>query len=149
MDALVAMVAPGFVHSRWCDQEIGIAIGRGKLVVPLRLEADPHGFMGKYQALQVQGLDAVAVAERIVDILMQHALSAERMAEALVDRMVHSPSWDSSKRMMTLLEKAPQLNSSQIARLVRAIDENVDVGEAWGVPQRIRSLVERIGEQQV
>jgi hypothetical protein len=149
MDALVAMVAPGFVDSRWCDQEIGMAIGRGKLVVPLRLGADPHGFMGKYQALQVQGLDAAAVAERIVDVLVQHTLSAERMADALIDRFARSSSWDLSKRLMTLLENVPALNASQVAKLVRSIDENVDVGDAWGVPQRIRTLVERVGEKSV
>src|SRR5208283_2782050 len=36
MDALTAIITPDFISSRWCDQEVGIAIGRGKLVVPLR-----------------------------------------------------------------------------------------------------------------
>jgi TIR domain len=149
MDALVAMIAPGFLESRWCDQEVGIAIGRGKLILPLKIGADPHGFMGKYQALQVVGLDAPALAEKIVEVLSQNSLSAERMSESLVDRLANSVSWDSSKRTMSLLERSPRLNASQVARLIRAIDENVDVGQAWGVPERIRALVERIGERTV
>jgi len=147
MDALVALIAPGFLESRWCDQEVGIAIGRGKLVLPLKVGADPHGFMGKYQALQVVGLDAPALAEKIVEVLSQNSLSAERMSESLVDRLANSTSWDSSKRTMSLLERASRLNASQVARLIRAIDENVDVGQAWGVPERIRALVERTGKE--
>ena len=58
--------------------------------------------MGKYQGLQIEGLDATAIAERIVEILTQNSLSADRMAEALVDRLVTSTSWGSSKRTMYL-----------------------------------------------
>ena len=147
MDALVAIVAPGFRESRWCDQEVGFAVGRGKLVLPLRAGADPHGFLAKYQALLVQGMDAPMLAERIVEVFLQHSLSSSRMSEALVDSIVSSTSWESSKRMIAILEKAPHLNASQVARLIAAIDANVDIREAWGVPERIRALVSRVGER--
>ena len=32
MDALVAIITPGFLDSKWCDQEVGTAIGRGKVI---------------------------------------------------------------------------------------------------------------------
>ena len=35
MDALVAVVTPGFVESKWADQEIGVAIGGSLLVIPV------------------------------------------------------------------------------------------------------------------
>ncbi len=147
MDALVAIVAPGFRESSWCDQEVGFALGRGKLVLPLRAGADPHGFIGKHQAVLVQGMDAPLLAERIVEVLLQHSLSSDRMAEALVDRLAGSTSWDSSKRTIAMLEKVSRLNASQVARLVAAIDANVDVREAWGVSERIKALVTRVGER--
>jgi len=149
MDALVAILSPGFIQSKWCDQEVGIAIGRGKLVPPLRAGADPHGFMGKTQALQVGASDVSTLAPKLVDILIQHSLSSDRMTEALVDRLVGSSSFESSKRTMSLLEKASRLNSAQVARLVRSTDENVDVREAWGVPQRIKDLVSKLGDSAV
>jgi len=145
MDALVAILSPRFIESRWCDQEIGIAIGRGKLVLPVRAGADPHGFMAKTQALSFVDADAAALASRIADVLLQHSLSTDRMTEALVDRLSESTSFDASRRTMVLLEKASRLNSAQVARLVMAAEENIDVREAWGVPQRIRALVARLG----
>jgi len=149
MDALAAIISPDFLSSRWCDQEVGIAIGRGKLVIPLRLGADPHGFMGKFQGMQVDGVDVPAVAVRLAEILTQNPLSASRMAEALVDRLVSSRSWEASKRTMSLLEMVPRLNASQVTRLVRAVEENSQVHFAFGVPVRIQSLVARIGESTV
>ena len=51
MDALVALMTEGFFVSFWVNQEIGVAIGRSVPVIPIRLEADPLGFIGKYQAI--------------------------------------------------------------------------------------------------
>lgn len=65
-DAMTAIVTPDFIQSKWCDQEVGIAFGRGKLVIPLRKGADPHGFLGKYQGLQTTGLDAPGVGEELI-----------------------------------------------------------------------------------
>ena len=92
-------------------------------------------------------MDAPLLAERIVEVLLQHSLSSDRMAEALVDRLAGSTSWDSSKRTIAMLEKVSRLNASQVARLVAAIDANVDVREAWGVSERIKALVTRVGER--
>jgi hypothetical protein len=144
MDALAAVITPDFLSSRWCDQEVGFAIGRGKLVIPLRAGADPHGFLGKYQGLQIAGIAPSAVAEKVVEILIYNALSSVRMTEALVDRLTSSSTWAGSKHAMTLLERVPRLNSAQVARLVRAIDDNDQVGEAYGVPERIRKSVSQV-----
>jgi len=146
MDAMSAIITQDFFQSRWCDQEVGFAIGRGKLVVPLCKDAIPHGFLGKYQGFQTKGLIPSAVAEQLVEILIAHPLSAERMADALVERMATSKSFDTSKRTMTLFEKLPRLNSSQVVRLVQSIDANTQVGDAIGVPDSIRTLVSRIGK---
>ncbi len=146
MDAMSAIITPDFPESRWCDQEVGFAIGRGKLVVPLCKDALPHGFLGKYQGFKTKGLVPPEVAEQLVDILIGHPQSAERMADALVERMATSKNWDTSKRTMTLLEKATRLSNSQVARLVQSIDANSQVSGAISVPDRIRKLVSRIGK---
>ena len=52
MDGLIALLAPGFKESNWCDQEVGVAIGRQLPIIAVRLGLDPYGFIGKYQALQ-------------------------------------------------------------------------------------------------
>ena len=145
MDALIAMITPGFLESKWCDQEVGFALGRGKLVVSLRIDADPHGFLAKSQGLQAKGLLPAAVAERVLNILVQNSLSSARITESLVDRLVKSRSWESSRETLSWLEKSKRLNETQVARLMRALDENPEVGYSTTVPERIRSLVARSG----
>jgi len=146
MDALTALIAPEFVVSKWCDQEVGIAIGRGKLVVPLKFGADPHGFLGKYQGLNVQGFKAQDVAKKVFEIIVKYDLSAARMADALIERLAGSGTFDSAKRTMDLLEAVPRLNSSQVARLIATVDENSQVKDAFTVPSRITALAKKVGQ---
>jgi len=145
MDALVALISPEFLDSRWCDQEVGIAIGRGKLVIPLRRGADPHGFLGKYQGLQADGVDSSTRAQRIMDILINNPQSSTRMADALVDRVARALTYETAKRAASLVERLPGLNTRQVARLLASIEENDQVKDAFGVPGRLRAIAERYG----
>ena len=52
MDALTAILMEGFKESNWCDQEIGFAVGKDVLIIPIKKELNPYGFIGKYQAIQ-------------------------------------------------------------------------------------------------
>lgn len=59
MDALCAIITPCFKGSDWCDQEVGMALGQRKLVIPVSKENElPYGFFGKYQAIKSKGQNA-------------------------------------------------------------------------------------------
>src|SRR5437660_11100386 len=53
MDAMLAILTPGFHESSWTDQEIGFALGRGLFIIPLRHGLDPYGFIGKFQGYHI------------------------------------------------------------------------------------------------
>lgn len=69
MDALCAILANGFRNSRWCDQEVGIALGQNKLCIPINKDINPYGFLGRYQVLKAHNLDARSVALRVAEII--------------------------------------------------------------------------------
>ncbi len=68
MDALAALVTPKFMESEWADQEVGIALGRRVLVIPVMRDATPHGFIGKFQGVNGRGKSALQVAKEIFDV---------------------------------------------------------------------------------
>lgn len=69
MDALCAILANGFRNSRWCNQEVGIALGQNKLCIPINKDINPYGFLGRYQVLKAHNLDARSVALRVAEII--------------------------------------------------------------------------------
>jgi hypothetical protein len=88
MDALVALVTPKFVESKWADQEVGIAIGRGSLVIPVMREAVPHGFIGKFQGVNGKGKSILQVATDIFEVLISSSETKSRLLTCLVDTTV-------------------------------------------------------------
>lgn len=145
MDALVALVTPDFVASKWCDQEVGIAIGRGKLIIPVRVGADPHGFLGRYQGLQAKGKKPMTVASEIAEILLKADATSPRMVEAIISNLEDSRSWARSRELITQLEKAKRIEPQQIDRLTATIGSNSEVAYAHTVPERIALLAEKFG----
>ncbi|EPA0074238.1 MULTISPECIES: toll/interleukin-1 receptor domain-containing protein [Enterobacter] len=83
MDALVAILMPGFPESKWCDQEVGVAVGRDILIIPVRRGLDPYGFIGKYQGIQAQGKKTGEVAEAIFNTLVKSPKTRNKILLAL------------------------------------------------------------------
>lgn len=141
MDALVAVLVPGFAESKWTDQEVGVAVGRRIPIVPLKAGLDPYGLIGKYQALQVKGRAHDVVALEVVEILAGKPQIASKISRALVGRLKASGSWARSKKLMDLIEKCRTFTPEAIAELRAAAATNDQVGSAWGVPERIARIV--------
>jgi hypothetical protein len=107
-DALCALISTDFVQSRWCDQEVGFALARGILVVPLRYGADPHGFIGRYQALPVPSPSTpAAVAEGVFGTLARNRLTAASMTPAVVLRFERAETSEEVRAMFELLRGMP------------------------------------------
>jgi hypothetical protein len=69
-DALGAYMTPDFHQSLWTDQEVGFCVARAVLIVPIKMNQDPYGFIGKYQAVQGAGKTSSALSDEITDILV-------------------------------------------------------------------------------
>lgn len=142
-DALTAFMTPDFASSDWVDQEIGIAIGRGLLVVPLLAGKTPYGFIGRYQGLLAKGRPVKTVAEDLFQTLLVHPLTSRRMAEVLVTRFELVNSWDAARTVMTLLEQIPRLEEPLLQRIANAGESNSEILNSFGVPARIERLLAR------
>ena len=142
-DALVAMMHKGFHASKWTDQELGIAIGRGLLVVSLDYGETPYGFIGRYQALPARGKSYDQIADELYEIFVNHPQTAKRMAEAQVHRFSESYNFENAKRNMTRLE-ALQYWDDDLSRLARkAVKDNAQLSQSWGVPNRLDNLIRK------
>ncbi|MDX9989587.1 toll/interleukin-1 receptor domain-containing protein [Thiothrix unzii] len=92
MDALAAILMPGFKDSNWTDQEVGIAIGRGVLIIPIVKGVTPYGFIEKYQGLNVDGANKSVsqVAKEIFGILVSSPKSRTKMLTCFVDTILQT-----------------------------------------------------------
>lgn len=142
-DGLVTLLHKGFHESKWTDQEIGIGVGRGLLVLSISFGESPYGFMGRYQALPGMGKSYEQLAEEIYRIFLTHRLSRRRMTEIFVNKFVESASFDEAKRNMDLLVTVEYWDDSFTKISRKAMKENVQLSEARGVPGALEHHIEK------
>lgn len=97
MDALLALVTPGFSTSIWCNQEVGWALGRQCLAISVGLGADPPGFVARFQAVQGGDGNPFGIAERVFGTLANHQATAARIGLTTSRFLGRANSWEQIK----------------------------------------------------
>ncbi|HEY5688408.1 MAG TPA: hypothetical protein VIS27_08905, partial [Yeosuana sp.] len=69
---------------------IGFALGRELLIIPVRRDLDPYGFIGKYQGIQAKGKNIGQVAEAIFSIISTHEKTKSIYISNIVDLLLLS-----------------------------------------------------------
>lgn len=140
-DALVALLHKEFQASRWCDQETGIALGRGLTTVPVKIEVDPYGFLGGIQAVYGADRAAGSAVRAVIEILIKDKKTGTPMTEAVVSALVNAWSFNQANMLAQLLRDNPQrVTWEQMDRLRLAQQENIDVRDAWHVAGALAGL---------
>ncbi len=117
MDALAAILTPKFDESKWTDQEIGVAVGRDVLIIPIRKGMDPYGFIGKYQGMQGDGKTIRQVADRMFRILSNHPKTKEKLAGDLVDQITLANDAEDAAKKLTLLRSFEALPQKHLEKI--------------------------------
>ncbi len=104
-DALVALLHRDFHESKWTDQEIGFAMGRGVPVFSIRFGQDPYGFIGKTQAFQGLGKTAAQISTELFDAYRVNKQTQGKMNEVLLRMFVTCTTFAQAKTLIGYLEK--------------------------------------------
>lgn len=117
MDALAAILMPGFKESNWTDQEVGFAVGRGVLIIPIIRGLDPYGFIAKCQGLNAQGKTVPAVADDIFKVLVNSPKTKAKMISCLTETTLKSSTVDEALEKLEHLSKIKELPVSHLENL--------------------------------
>ncbi|TRZ45128.1 toll/interleukin-1 receptor domain-containing protein [Robertkochia solimangrovi] len=124
MDALCAVLMPGFKESNWTDQEIGVAIGRNVLIIPIRRELDPYGFIGKFQGFQAVGKNVGQVAEGIFEIISSNPKTKTKYLNTLVELILLSNTVNQGIERLEAFVRIKDLPLEKVEYLQERIIEN-------------------------
>ena len=143
MHAMAAILTPGFHESLWTDQEVGHAIARRVIIIPVRVGVTPYGFMGAHQGLPGTLNEPGELAASIARLLLRRPATQPLMTEALVAALEAANSFAHAKVILGLIEGVPSFSSDQLDRLKSAVKDNDQVGGTWGASDRIDAIVAR------
>jgi TIR domain-containing protein len=126
-DALTAFLTDHFHPSKWCDQEVGLAMSRHVHLIPISLGVTPYGFMGQYQGLRAGSYTAEQIAFAVFEILVGHELTAARMSEALVGNVAEASSFAQANQGVKLLRYVSRWTPELLRQLENSLEANNQV----------------------
>jgi len=147
MDALAAILSPGFRNSHWTDHEVGVALGRGVLVLPIRYGLDPYGLIGKYQGLPGKGKNLGAVTESLFATLMRNPRTRVRLVSCLVDQFLVSGLKDLALAKLELLSRAEEIGQEHLDRIREKTSGTEILAKDEEVVARVNELLAKHGAE--
>jgi hypothetical protein len=144
MHALVAIITPDFHASNWTDQEIGWALGRGVLVVPVRLGADPYGFAGKVQGISGNMEKPKTLAKAVFGALLANPQTHGEVRRGFVTALCDSGSFDQSIMLRDYISEITDFTDEEKDVIREACESNSQLSNAWKVPETIYGAFGRL-----
>jgi len=149
MDALAAILMPGVKESNWIDQELGVAIGRDVLVIPIIKGVDPYGFLGKVQGLQSNGKSVAGVAELVYTAISTNPKTRGKMARCLVSLLVTERDISKAKGWLDLLSKLKSIHADYLQLIQKQLPENNTLLVDKAFLKSVNKLLTKHGHQEM
>lgn len=124
MDCMSAMMYEGFHESKWCDQKVGIALGRSITVLPLLPDNDPYGFLGEYQGIKIKGMYPDDLAKEIFKILCDNPNTRSKYLSCLTNLLLSSNNVADGAKWLALIEEVPNTDSELWRNIQSHVNDN-------------------------
>lgn len=111
MHFLCAIITPDFHTSKWCDQEIGIALGRTIPTLSIKKGADPHGFIEKYQAINAKST-AEEVAKDVFNTLCKMEKANQKYFTILGKLFLNSKNIEEALNWIKTINQIPNFSDA-------------------------------------
>ncbi|MBI2712757.1 MAG: toll/interleukin-1 receptor domain-containing protein [Bdellovibrio sp.] len=138
-DGLLALLTESFHESKWTDQEVGYAIGKGKQIFPLEKGLAPYGLLESFQLVNKEedGVKGLAVS-LFFAIATRNSLI--NFTETIVQSIESSLNYLTSSTCVAALEKIQPVEFAIKTRVLSASETNGQVGGVMGIKSRINRI---------
>ncbi len=121
------ILTENFNMSYWTDQETGIAYYLEKLILPIKVSADPHGFISRYQALLIRDNDVDQACKKIVERIAFDQSRGRLFKNALIRKFAACDSFNEAAKMTELLISFENYTITQINKIIEATIDNSQI----------------------
>ncbi|MHB8067986.1 MAG: toll/interleukin-1 receptor domain-containing protein [Desulfobaccales bacterium] len=139
-DIFIPILTDNFDDSNWTDQESGIAFAFNKLIVPLKVTVDPHGFISRFQALKLITTNIKASLEKLIKVLGSKPVIGDLTKDALINKFADSWSFDNATANTELLLSINDYNSRQLTDIIRHTIANAQINHSFRARDLLREF---------
>lgn len=143
-DAFVALLTNRFEESEWTDQETGFAVALSKIIIPIKIDLDPYGFIKKYQALKWDAEKPKLSSRKLIRLLVEkNVLSTDNIIEGFSN----SYTFENAELNADLLNEVGTFSRRQINEIVGASIQNNQIWDSFGAKPILRKLFTKYSDR--
>ena len=161
-DVFIPIITKGFMSSHYCDQETGIAVGCDSLIVPVKVDLIPQGFINRIHAIKTdrerfignithgsnsEGLylrnkpHLMQNVKQIFQRMLETPLIKDRTLNTLVEGIYLSGSFKETEDKIDVLEGVlDHLNPQQLNNLALGGIRNSQVNQCFRAQNVLRKV---------
>lgn len=132
-----------FHVSRWTDQETGLAIAKRKVIVPLRVDVNPYGFAGRFQAFAFHRNRPPRSCGQLLQIVRANTRLRSRALNSLINALGESVNFDESRDKSALLLESQAFSKAQINEIVRLSAKNDQIYKCTPTVKNLTRLIRK------
>lgn len=134
-DFFIPLISKDFKESPFTDQETGIAVCLNKKIIPVKLdELNPYGFIEKYQALPYKdNANKLALTVAQIGLIELKSSYHQKALNSIVHAFCKSSSFEIANATIQILCKCNDLSSRQLRLIVKAVKNNSQIKNAYGL----------------
>lgn len=139
-DVFMPILTKYFNRSKWTDQETGCALVLKKLIFPLKIDVDPHGFISRYQAHSLKTNDLPGSVCAVLQILSKKPKVGDLVRDALIEVFSSSESFRSAKRNTERLLSFKGFNMDQVKKIIQYTINNDQIHRCFAAQRPLRDF---------
>ena len=112
-----------FQKSEWVNQEIGYALAKNKLIIPMKIDIDPPGFLLKFQALKYNPHKRFPLS-RMLQVIGKNQKSGGKLRDLLIEKFGQSGSWAEAGMNTQYLLSVNNYSEEQVLRIIEKTMSN-------------------------
>ena len=141
MEMMLVFITDRFFDSYWTNQEIGVALGRGVPIIPVKMQKhDPHGFISETQAIIGDLESPKTVADGIYKVLVEKLGQEERIRKATVQAFITASDFDEAASRFNRLQAIRSVTESDIQQIIESFSHNENLYKAYYLTNKYNRL---------
>jgi len=125
MEVLLAFITDDFSEGDWTDQELGVALGRGIPIIPLKIQSKPpHGFISETQAVKGGLEDLESTSNQVFETIVNKIDQKGRLKTAAIEAWANSSNFYDTMDSFKRLNHFDGFTGKHIERIISAFNAN-------------------------
>lgn len=127
--------------SKWCDQEIGMAIASDKIILPLKVNSlDPYGYVQKFHAIKLDIKNLEFSARGILDAVCHQNGLKDKSMKYLIEYFGKSNTYQEAGMRTTDLIKFFPFTDEQLNMIANFTVGNNQIHQSWEAKKQLKEI---------